>query len=588
MDYKQSNCLLEYKHGIDGTIAHRCGSALHIPVSSTLKSAYTGGASGMRSRPVTFPHLGLLFPQGFGSGLTKRAALSIAPFLRDSVNAIVVALAYYAGSEVGFLLKPAHSTIATFWPPSAILLAAFLLAPTRMWWIFLLAIFPAHLVVQLPGTSLATTLGWFVANTSGAVLGAATIRRLKKENVLFDSLQGLVAFLLLGALLPAMVKSVLNATFTLQAARDVNYWILWTSRLFSNIIASLLLIPTIIIFARNGVSWLRSAKVGRYIEAFVLAFCIVTVSALVFRGETTVGMIAAIIVPVPFLLWAAFRFGLGGLSVSLLGVALISIWNTIHGQGPIGSLYAVHDILFYRVLFLDSLLIVFGVPLMLTAVLIAERRHYDAKLSEIRDELIYPHEQERLSIARELHTNVAGRLTLLAVNVDRFRTESNAPTRQTLDQLYSEIAGICKDTLDLSHETHPFIVDYLGLATALRKLCRNVAAQSAVSIEFSAESVPLSLPSNVSARLFHLAKVALRSIQHGYAKTANVKLEMSSGLLLLRIFSDRVDVGLLHGECSPITSIREQLLSLGGALHIMSSDSKELIIEASLPISVNR
>jgi integral membrane sensor domain MASE1 len=537
----------------------------------------------MLSREATFPLLGLRTASDPPGGLSKTVTLSVAPVLRTSLGALLVALAYYAGSQLGFFLKPAHSTIATFWPPSAILLAAFLLAPTPMWWIFLLAVLPAHLVVQLPGTSLATTLGWFIANTSGPLLGAAIIRRLKKENALFDSLQGFIVFLTFGVLLPPLVKSFLNVLAILQSGRESDYWMLWTTRLSANIISDLLLIPTIVKFGRDGVSWFRSAKLARYIEALVLAFCTVVVSFLVFGRETPTGMIPAIIAPLPLLLWAALRFGLGGLSVSLLGVALISIWSAIDGQGPIGTLYMVHNILVYRVLLLHSLLMVFGLPLMLTAVLIAERRRATETLAKARGELIYVHEQECECIARELHTDIVGRLTLVALNLDGFRTESDASARQTfLDQLYSEISSIRKDTLDLSHEMYPFMVEYLGLATALKKLCHRIGPQSGMTIHFSAENVPLSLPLEVSQRLFRVAKAALRNvIQYSRTKTATVELKSSGGRLLLRIASNGIDIGAQRGE----DFVREQLLSLGGMLQMTSSPSRGIVIEASVPIN---
>jgi len=70
-------------------------------------------------------------------------------YIRTSAIALLVAVSYYAGSQIGFLLTPAQSAISTFWPPNAILLAAFLLTPPRIWWVSLLAVMPAHLAIQL-------------------------------------------------------------------------------------------------------------------------------------------------------------------------------------------------------------------------------------------------------------------------------------------------------------------------------------------------------------------------------------------------------------------------------------------------------
>src|SRR5262245_36258162 len=85
--------------------------------------------------------------------------------------AVLVGLAYYLGTMVGFALTPADSPISTLWPPNAILMSALLLAPRRRWALLVLAVLPAHLIVQLhTGVPVSTALGWFASNVSEALL----------------------------------------------------------------------------------------------------------------------------------------------------------------------------------------------------------------------------------------------------------------------------------------------------------------------------------------------------------------------------------------------------------------------------------
>jgi len=540
----------------------------------------------MLSREAIFPLFGLRTTLDSSTGLSKNATVSAAPLLPTSLGALLVAASYYAGSELGLFLKPAHTTIATFWPPSAILLAAFLLAPTQMWWVFLLAVFPAHLLAQMGGgTTLLTALGWFMANTCGPLLGAACIRHFKKDKKLFDSLQGISVFLTFGVFLPAVVKSLLNAFAAVETGRESDYWMLWTTRFFSNIVSNLILVPIIVIFWRNGVSWFRSAEPARYIEAGALAAATVGLSFLIFSGGNATGSISLVIcAPLPLLFWAAMRFGVGGLSASLLGVALVSIWNTIHGQWPIGTSLMPHDMLIYRTLFLHGLLMVFGFPLIVTAALIVERRSDAETLQATRRNLLSIQEQASHRFSRKLHTDIVGQLTLISIGVDQFGTESNATVRPTLDQLYGEISRVCKDTIDLSSEMHPFVVDYLGLAGALKKLCHDTGTQSGMTISFSAENVPHSFPSGISHRLFRIAKEAMHNIaQHSHAKTANVELKAIEGRILLKIIDDGIGMGPQCGESLGLTYIRELALSLGGTFKLSSAPSKGTVIEASVP-----
>src|SRR4051794_19190358 len=85
------------------------------------------------------------------SGYSARQSNSwrVLPFWRDALFALLVAGAYYGGTELGLALTPREHPISTLWPPNAILLAALLLGPTRRWPIFLLAVLPAHLFLQL-------------------------------------------------------------------------------------------------------------------------------------------------------------------------------------------------------------------------------------------------------------------------------------------------------------------------------------------------------------------------------------------------------------------------------------------------------
>jgi signal transduction histidine kinase len=417
------------------------------------------------------------------------------------------------------------------------------------------------------------------------LLGAALIRHFKKDKTLFDGLQGIIVFLMFGVVLPSVVKSLLNALAAAETSRVSDYWMLWTAMFFSNIVSNLILVPTIVIVWWNGLSWLRGTKPARYIEAAALAGTTVGLSFLIFNGGNATSSIPLVIyAPLPLLFWAAMRFGVGGLSASMLGVALICIWNTIHGQWPIGTSLMAHDMLIYRMLFLHGLLMVFGFPLIVAAALNTERRHDAETLQATRRKLLNIQEQVSHRIARKLHTDIVGQLTLISIGVDQFRTESNATVRATLEQLQGEISRVHKDTIDLSSEMHPFVVEYLGLAAALKKLCHDTGAQSGMTINFSVANGPYSFPSDISYCLFLVAKEALHNIaQHSQAETANVELKADDRRVRLQITDDGRGVGPQCGEGVGLTYIRELTLSLGGTFKLWSAPSKGTVIEASVP-----
>jgi len=508
--------------------------------------------------------------------------LPLTQFSRTVLIALLVAIGYYAGSRIGFLLTPAQSPIATFWPPNAILLAAFLLAPTRMWWAFLLAVLPVHFLIQLHvGVPLLTALGWFVGNTGEALIAAACIRYFNKDERLFESVRGVAIFLVFGVFLSTLLTSFLDAAVVVLTGRASSYWMLWTTRLSSNVLAQLTIVPSIVIFAQNGTSWIRKTSPAKAFEAGLLAVAIVFASVLAFGASNASTIPALIYAPLPLLIWSAVRFGVGAVSGSALLVALISLWDAIQGRGLLAGTSLAQD-----VLFLHTLLAVFVAPLMLMAAIIAERRRTDESLRDSRNKLIQAQEQDHYRIARGLRDDIVQQITLVGLNLEQLRDESGPSAKPRLDKLYDQLSGVSEATRDLSQDLYPFAVEYLGLASALRKLCRDTGALSHIAITFKEESAPASIPTDASRRLYRVAHEALRNIvKHSCAQRAAIELSVSSWRVLLRIADDGMGMNPEHSEGLGLTSMREQLLSLSGTFTIKSALSKGTTIEASVPIN---
>ena len=63
---------------------------------------------------------------------------------------VLVSLAYYIGAEAAFIIGTLSDRIfAPFWPPNAVLFCAFISVPYRRWLIYVLAVFPAHVIAEL-------------------------------------------------------------------------------------------------------------------------------------------------------------------------------------------------------------------------------------------------------------------------------------------------------------------------------------------------------------------------------------------------------------------------------------------------------
>ena len=65
-----------------------------------------------------------------------------------AASLLIVAISYYLAAETSLSLRFSGSTKAALWPTNAVLVTALLLTPARRWWMYLLAVVPAHILVH--------------------------------------------------------------------------------------------------------------------------------------------------------------------------------------------------------------------------------------------------------------------------------------------------------------------------------------------------------------------------------------------------------------------------------------------------------
>ena len=302
---------------------------------------------------------------------------------RPVAAALAVGAVYYAGAKIGLALTFEPFPLSVLWPPNALLLACLLLAPTRRWWLLIAAAFPAHLLAELQdGVPVAMVLCWFVSNVAEALIGALFVRRLAGPTPTLGTVREVVVFCF-GAALACLLSSFLDAGFVrLIGWRNADYWSLWYARVFSNMLATLTFVPIALTWAAVGPAQLRRIADSNLLEAAALLVGLVGASFVAFDSITVESGSATslLYLPVPFLLWAALRFGPQMTSTAFAVVTFSVIWGAGHGHGPF--LEAARKVDAFPIqLFLISV----AVPMLLLAALIDERRRAEQDLRASED-----------------------------------------------------------------------------------------------------------------------------------------------------------------------------------------------------------
>jgi len=303
--------------------------------------------------------------------------------------ALSVCLAYFLGAKIGFALTLRPHPVSVLWPPNSILLAALLLTPVRIWWVILLAALPAHLAAQLQSNVPPTMiLCWFISNSCEALIGAGCVRYLIDRPVRFDRLRNVGIFCFFAAFLGPFLSSFLDAAFVVinHWGQD-SYWQVWRIRFTSNVLTALTLVPFVVSWSAEGIAWLGKIRRSRFLEAGLLLLGLLSVNTIAFYKFAPPADSALLYLPLPFLIWAAVRFGSRGASAAICTVGFLAIWSAGHGYGPFSTRSAEEN-----ALSIQMFLIVMSVPLMLLAAVIEERSKGETTLRE---------REERISLAAE-------------------------------------------------------------------------------------------------------------------------------------------------------------------------------------------
>ena len=306
---------------------------------------------------------------------------SAGAWLRTLGFVLASAVCYYVATQIAWSLTFPDSKVSLFFPPHAVLLCVLLLVPTRHWWAYVLAAAGAHFLAtqqaQWPPVYALTAEAFDAVK---CVAAAAGIRVLITSPLKAITLRDATLFVLVAVVLVPFGAAFWGAAFTVSYGFGTRYWIEWRNLGVSNAVTTVVLVPVILLGAHHlSVRRPRAPSLRRVLEAALVGACTVALGIFVF-DQTPAGPNASpalLYAPIPVLIWAALRFGLGGISVSMLIVTFLAIWGTMRGHGPFLAQTPTEN-----ALALQLFLLVTATPLMLLAVVIDEERRSKEALRE--------------------------------------------------------------------------------------------------------------------------------------------------------------------------------------------------------------
>ena len=245
---------------------------------------------------------------------------------------LVVALTYFVAAKLGLKFAFVNPSATAVWIPSGISLTALLIFGYDVWPAIFLGAFLANLTTA--GSAL-TSIGISIGNTLEGMSGYYLVNRFAASGRFFERAQDIFRFAFLAAMVSTAVSATVGVT-TLASGGFASwsmYWTIWCTWWLGDGVGVIVVTPLVLLWRENpSLKWSRN----QLIELGFLCLGLFFTAYFVFGDQfhSVVKDYPLEYLCIPFLIWAAFRFGRRKAATATFFLAVIATWGTLHGFGP--------------------------------------------------------------------------------------------------------------------------------------------------------------------------------------------------------------------------------------------------------------
>ena len=204
------------------------------------------------------------------------------------------------------------------------------------------------------------------------------------------------------------------------------------------------------------------------------------------------------------------------------------------------------------------------------------------ELQRLSAKLVNAQEEERRTIARELHDEIGQVLTVVKMELSHSQRyiaslggtpDSLADARAITDRALAAVR-------DISHFLHPAVLDDLGLPAAIDGYVQRINKHKDLRVEFKHEHMTDRLPSDMEIALYRIVQEGMTNVlRHANARRCAIELvkdeARSSVCLTIRDngkgFDSTVVIPPTPTRGLGLVGIRERVAQLGGTLRVESA-----------------
>jgi signal transduction histidine kinase len=222
------------------------------------------------------------------------------------------------------------------------------------------------------------------------------------------------------------------------------------------------------------------------------------------------------------------------------------------------------------------------------ASIVIERRALDEQLRALTARVEAVREEERTTIARDIHDQLGQALTALKLDLGWLaRRVDNPPIDRKLIEMARATDELIESVRKIASDLRPGVLDGIGLCAAVEWQAEEFQARSGTTCIVKCEIGELQLERTLLTAVFRIFQEALTNVtRHANATKVEVTITLDHGRIRMDVADDGVGLPDINPRNSSlgILGMAERARRLGGECTVRSGASRGTVVTVVIPL----